>query len=535
MDLFSSASKSSHPDGISNGLRPGSLDGGKAFVSDIKQKPTEEMDWRVRVFDSLSFPTLILRPDKIIMYANQIFLENFKGIGQVVGKKCHEIWYHTDEPCPSDRCPLEKVVKTKSGSSILKQEISDNGSERWEDHVFSSILDDNGEVMYVMESIRDVTLVKTLEDELQETRLFFENVIQSSASPIVVANRKGRILVMNPAAEDLFGYSPKEYRSNISVEDVYAPGRAREIMQKLRDDAIGGKGKLPLTKISIINSKGEEIPTEMTAAILYENNQEIASMGIYNDIREKMAVRKKLKETQVQLAQSEKMASMGQLAAGVAHEINNPLGGILLYANLLLESLDENDAKCEDLGYVIEDANRCKDIVKNLLAYSRQTSPTNKIIQLNDLINQGLALMRDPKLFNNITVKKELSDQMMLVNSDQKHLSQVVINLVMNAVAAMENGGTLTLRTYRDKPARKVYLEVVDTGCGIPEENVPRVFDPFFSTKEQGKGTGLGLSTVYGIVKENGGNILVKETSSEGTTFLLELPLYVPSDGGETV
>jgi len=306
-------------------------------------------------------------------------------------------------------------------------------------------------------------------------------------------------------------------------------------MQKLRDDAIGGKGKLPLTKISIINSKGEEIPTEMTAAILYENNQEIASMGIYNDIREKMAVRKKLKETQVQLAQSEKMASMGQLAAGVAHEINNPLGGILLYANLLLESLDENDAKCEDLGYVIEDANRCKDIVKNLLAYSRQTSPTNKIIQLNDLINQGLALMRDPKLFNNITVKKELSDQMMLVNSDQKHLSQVVINLVMNAVAAMENGGTLTLRTYRDKPARKVYLEVVDTGCGIPEENVPRVFDPFFSTKEQGKGTGLGLSTVYGIVKENGGNILVKETSSEGTTFLLELPLYVPSGGGETV
>ena len=105
----------------------------------------------------------------------------------------------------------------------------------------------------------------------------------------------------------------------------------------------------------------------------------------------------------------------------------------------------------------------------------------------------------------------------------------------MNAVAAMENEGILTLRTYRDKPTKKVYLEVADTGCGIPKENVPKVFDPFFSTKEQGKGTGLGLSTVYGIVKENGGNIAVKETSPEGTTFLLELPLYVPSDDEEPV
>ncbi len=502
-------------------------------MSDKNHKQSEELDWRVKVFDSLSFPTLILNPDKVIMHANQIFLETHKKHPKVVGKKCHEISYDSDVPCPSDECPLENVLKTKRGSSILKQVISENGVEKWEDRVFSSILDDNGEVMYVMESIRDVTLLKALEEELVETRRFFENVIQSSASPIVVANQKGKILFMNSAAEDLFVYSVEEYQANVTIKDVYPPGTAREVMQKLRDDAIGGKGKLPLTKISILNSKGEQIPTEMTAAILYDNDREIASMGIYNDIREKMAVEKKLKETQAQLTQSEKMASMGQLAAGVAHEINNPLGGILLYANLLLESMDGTNPMREDLGYVIEDANRCKDIVKNLLAYSRQTSPTNKIIQFNDIVSQGLALIRDPKLFNNITIEKELSDQMMLINSDQKHLSQVVINLIMNAIGAMENGGTLTLRTYRDKPARKVYLEVADTGCGIPEENVPRVFDPFFSTKELGKGTGLGLSTAYGIVQENGGSIIIKGTSSEGTTFLLELPLYVPSDDGE--
>ena len=238
----------------------------------------------------------------------------------------------------------------------------------------------------------------------------------------------------------------------------------------------------------------------------------------------------KLKETQAQLAQSEKMASLGQLAAGVAHEINNPLGGILLYANLALESMGKEHPNREDLQYIVEDANRCKDIVKNLLAYSRQTSPTKDIVQLNTLVDQSLVLIRDQKLFRNVTVKKDMSGEMMLIHSDKDQLNQVIINLVMNAVAAMKGEGTLTLRTYRDKAARKAYLEIEDTGCGIPAEHLSKIFDPFFTTKEPGKGTGLGLSTAYGIIKENGGNIAVKETSPKGTKFLVELPLYVPSE-----
>ncbi len=132
---------------------------------DKNHNPPEESDWRLRVFDSLSFPTLILRPDKTIMCANQIFLETHKKHPKVIGKKCYEILHNSDVPCPSGECPLEKVLKTKRGSSILKHLISENGVEKWEDRVFSSILDDNGEIMYVMESMRDVTLLKTLEEE----------------------------------------------------------------------------------------------------------------------------------------------------------------------------------------------------------------------------------------------------------------------------------------------------------------------------------------------------------------------------------
>lgn len=492
------------------------------------------MDWRMRVFDSLSFPTLILRPDRVIMYANQIFLQKFGSIPDVIGKTCHEVFYDSADPCPPAKCPLPKVLSEKKGNSILRRIITDDGEEKYEDRVFSPILDDTGDVMYIMESVRDVTRVKALEKELEKTREFFKNIIQSSASPIVTADCNGRILFMNQAAEELFGYVLEEDADPVHVEQVYPHGMAREIMRKLRDETIGGKGKLPSTQITIINSEGQEIPVELTAAIIYEGDREVATMGIYHDLREKLAVEMKLKETQAQLAQSEKMASLGQLAAGVAHEINNPLGGILLYANLALEGMAEDDPDREDLQYIVEDANRCKDIVKNLLAYSRQTSPTKDIVQLNTFVNQGLVLIRDQKLFRNVTVKKDMSGEMMLIHSDKDQLNQVIINLVMNAVAAMEGGGTLTLRTYRDKAARKAYLEIEDTGCGIPEENLSKIFDPFFTTKEPGKGTGLGLSTAYGIIKENGGNIAVKATSPEGTTFLVELPLYVPSEEENT-
>jgi two-component system NtrC family sensor kinase len=497
-------------------------------------KTVESEDWRMRVFDSLSFPTLILKPDKIIVTANQRFFEK-SGVRleDIVGKTCHEIFYNSKEPCSADLCPLPGVLANGEGHSILREVTRSNGEKIWEDRVFSPIHDDAGKIIYIMESLRDVTRVKTLERTLEETREFLEKVIQSSASAIVAADLNGTILLMNKVAEDLFGFSLSQVKGKKSVIDLYPPGKAKELMREMRDERRGGKGKLPPTKVGILNVKGEEIPVEVTASIIYEQGKEVATMGIYNDLRERLAVEKVLKETQAHLAQSEKMASLGQLAAGVAHEVNNPLTGILLYASMALERIDKEDPLREHLAYIVEDVNRCKGIVKNLLAYSRRSTTTKEIIPLNDLVHQSLNLIRDQKLFGNIVVVKELSEEMMLVHADRNQLAQVLINLIMNACGAMNGEGVLTFRTYRDKPNRKACLEVCDTGCGIPEENLPKIFDPFFTTKETGKGTGLGLSTSLGIIQECGGRISVKETGPEGTRFLVELPLFVPEEGRE--
>jgi signal transduction histidine kinase len=234
---------------------------------------------------------------------------------------------------------------------------------------------------------------------------------------------------------------------------------------------------------------------------------------------------KYLEEVWTQIVQSEKLASLGRLAAGVAHEINNPLTGILLYGNMMLEKLEDNHPLKQHLKYVIEDANRCKNIVKNLLAYSRQNSPSKEQFELNFLIESSLSLIEDHKIFKNIFLVKELADYSIPIYADKNQLTQVIINLVMNAVDAMDDSGKLIVRTYHDEKTGMACLEVQDTGTGIPQEVISKIFDPFFTTKMHGKGTGLGLSTIYGIVKENKGRISVKETSAEGTTFILELPI----------
>lgn len=500
--------------------------------------PSEsEFDWRVRVFDSLSFPTRILKADTTVIAVNDIYLQQTgEQLADVVGRPC-EACYHLeaiDHLCPCTNtdikdCPIRKTVETKTAQSVVLQNRGNDGKERWEDRIFSPILGDDGEVQYIIESVRDVTRIKTLEKMYSGVRELMEKLVQSSVSGIMAADRSGNIMLMNKAAEKLFGYTIEE-ADTVTIEDFYPPGTARAIMRKLRDPDIGEKGKLPATKVNILTKGQEEIPVEMTAAILYEEEKEAATAAIFNDLRERLLVEKQLSDAQTQVMQSEKMASLGRLAAGVAHEINNPLTSILLYGNMMQEKLEEDHPLSQNLEYILDDAERCREIVKNLLAYSRQTRPTKNIFEINNLVLESFSLIRDQRLFMNVEVIKDLVPYPVLVNADKNQLCQVVINLIMNAFDAMEGQGTLTIKTYRNKKDEKVFIEVGDTGCGVPEDNISKIFDPFFTTKDPGQGTGLGLSMAYGILEKNKGSISIKETGPHGTTFLMELPEEVVND-----
>ena len=225
------------------------------------------------------------------------------------------------------------------------------------------------------------------------------------------------------------------------------------------------------------------------------------------------------------LEASSRLISIGRLAAGVAHEINNPLSGILIYAHLLLEDLSPDDPQREDLQRIVDEASRCKETVKQLLEFARQTEHRTEEVDLNRVLKHGLALLRNQALFHNIQIVEDYDPELPQIQGNANQLSQAFMNIILNAADAMEGRGTLTVRSRYLPERRTVRVEFTDTGCGIPPELLSRIFEPFFTTKEVGKGTGLGLSTTYGIVQDHGGRIEVKSRVGSGTTFIIELPL----------
>jgi two-component system NtrC family sensor kinase len=237
-----------------------------------------------------------------------------------------------------------------------------------------------------------------------------------------------------------------------------------------------------------------------------------------------------LKETQEQLIQKEKLASVGQLAAGVAHEINNPLGSVLLYADILhKETPDEDEQRREDLKMIIREATRCKTIVNDLLNFSRQNEVLAQETDVNAMLRELAAETNKQELFQDVEIATDLDQDLSTIQADPLQLHQVFLNLMTNAAEAMPDGGALTLRTRKGPAQGLVTVEVQDTGGGISEEDMTRLFTPFFTTKPIGKGTGLGLAIVYGIVKMHGGQISVESRVGRGTTFAITLREQLPA------
>ena len=240
------------------------------------------------------------------------------------------------------------------------------------------------------------------------------------------------------------------------------------------------------------------------------------------------AMAETLHQTQQELLHKERLVSMGQLAAGVAHEINNPLATILLYADVLRKQTREQDPQYEDLTLIINEVTRCKEIVANLLNFARQQQIVAQVTDLHALIDEVIERVDRQPGFDRIQIVRNYDSGLPQITADQAQLSQVFINLLCNAAESIRAAGTITITTRSQSPDW-VQIDIRDTGCGIPQENLGRLFTPFFTTKPLGKGTGLGLSIVYGIIKMHRGQITVTSQVNQGTVFTITLPVRLPS------
>jgi two-component system, NtrC family, sensor kinase len=242
-------------------------------------------------------------------------------------------------------------------------------------------------------------------------------------------------------------------------------------------------------------------------------------------LEEKVRLRtEELAAMQARVAQAERLASLGMLAAGVAHEINNPLGGIFALTGLTLEDMTPDDPNRENLDEVLKQTQRCRNIVRKLLEFARHSEGRAGPVDLNTILEATLSLLDKQAAFFNIDVVRSYDPELPPVHANQSELQQVFMNVLVNAVQSMQEHGTLSIATRRDPAGDRVEVSVSDTGCGIPPETIGHVFDPFYTTKESGEGTGLGLSIAYGIVTSHGGTISVSSEVGKGTTFLIRMP-----------
>ena len=503
-----------------------------AYIRDITEKKKCERDLKDSV-EKLRTLFERIRHGLFTSSKEGTFLQCNQGLLDLLGYSSKEEFLSIDIAKdlyvnPEDRKIFLERIETNGFVRDMEVEFKKKNGEKVTILLTGyAVRDEKGEIIGYEGINLDISERKRIENELREANRFFTNLIESSVDGIIAADMKGNIFIFNKGAEALTGYRADEVIGKNHITQIYPEGVAKEAMNKLRSPEYGGVGKLAPIQFNVLNKNGEEIPIQLSATLIYnEAGDETASVGIFTDLRPRLRMERQLQETHLQLVSSEKMASLGKLAAGIAHEINNPLGGILIYASLMMEDLPENDPSRQDLARIVQETSRCKEIVKSLLEFARQTEPKMDPTDINRAITEGLFFLENQALFHNIQIVKRLDPGLPLIIGNAGQLKQVFMNIIVNAAEAMHGSGTLTITTSYASHRNMVWVEFTDSGEGIPEENLTRIFDPFFTTKDIGKGTGLGLSTSYGIVESHGGRIGVKSKVGEGTTFTIELPVH---------
>lgn len=508
----------------------GRVIGGFEAVRDIT--PIVEAEKKIELLTELTQEGILMVDEN-----HRIVFVNSR-MGEIVGRSKEEIFgrnlfevltpQHVQRVMDLGRMLDEGYQEESQFCSTLDQPF---GSEEGQ-HYFETCMQASRFGSHTLTCIylRDITSRMKVHEQLQKTNIFLHNIIRSSFDGIVVIDPKGDPLIFSKGAERILGYKAEEVIADNAVFRRFYPIElAREMMRRMRSDEYGPPGTLETTQITFINKEGEEVPVNFSATIVMDGEREVGSVGIFTDLREQRRLAKKLEESQTQLLQAEKIASLGRLAAGVAHEINNPLAGILIYAELMKRDLEENAGARENLGIIIDQTVRCQQIVTRLLEFSRQSLGQRTLFDLNEIINRCVELIGHQPLFHNIEVSRELDPELPQIIGDPGQLQQVFTNLLLNAADAMNGQGHLTITSRPASGGEGVVLTFADTGPGVLPDIKDKIFEPFFTTKPPGKGTGLGLSIVYGVLQRHGGTIEVDSPpGGGGTIFTVKLPLDSP-------
>jgi len=378
------------------------------------------------------------------------------------------------------------------------------------------------------EILRAETLAHQAAIALENARLFqvvsrsqkeWETTFDAMQDCVSVHDTTGKLIRANRALARRMKTVPQRL-IGMMCSELYAPGEPRGDLCS----------HMPLLQAEGLSVEEAELPHmggtfQVSVSPWYDkNNRVVGAIHVAKDVSNEKLLQQKL-------IQSEKLSAIGELISGIAHELNNPLTGVMGYSQLLQERKDIDERARESLLKINHLAMRCQKIVQNLLSFARKQKPERKPTNVNDILERTLDLRGYELSVNNIMLARELDRGLPSTIADGHQLQQVFLNLITNAEQAMleaHGRGVLTIRSKTDAQNNRIVVEIQDDGPGIPEKMLTRIFDPFFTTKEVGKGTGLGLSLAYGIIQEHGGAVYARSRPGEGATFVIELPIIAP-------
>lgn len=373
------------------------------------------------------------------------------------------------------------------------------------------------ELRFLNQNLENLVAERT--QELASSEHNYRRIFEVSRDMILVTQPDGTIVNLNPAGCELLGFKePVASFSQESFADFFV--KAAD-WRKIRN-TIEKQSFISNTEVSLKDANGKQIRVLVSGSLDRGFSDRQATIHfLVKDIEQRRIVEE-------QIAQADKLASIGQLSAGIAHEINNPLGIILGYTQLLIRNEKADTEKFDDLKTIEKHVRSCKSIVEDLLNFARSSKPNENVIRLDEAMEDVLNFIQQHAGLDNIRIQKKYDSAVPDMRLDEKKIKQVFMNLIMNAKHAIGEKGSLTISTgYRPEEGH-VVVKISDTGHGIEKKNLARIFDPFYTTKPTGEGTGLGLSVSYGIVKNHGGDILVESEVGKGSTFTIVLPLALP-------
>lgn len=482
----------------------------------LEQRLAAEHAELSRILDTIPDMVIVLEKEMRISRINRRFEEvtglSREGAEQLLYRQAFDLTEATDNPVDFVG-PFYSVIETKAPATVVQLAEVESEPDRFFQVTAHPLLNDDGEVVRVVQTAQEVTELVTLKREASEQGRRFRQIVDAVHGVITIKDLEGCYQLVNPRAERLFGRSLEEMRGRTAAE-IFVPDAAALIEKNDRLTLEAGTHQTTEEELEIGGVLHYLVAERFP---LRDYKEEVVALCcVARDVT-------RSKKLQQELVQSERMAAIGKLAAGVAHELNNPLTGILTFAEDLYLEAAEGTPERADYEVIVNEAMRCRRIVRDLLDYSRQKAPERQRMSILPVINRVITMVERQASFHNIQFDLEVGDELPSVSIDAGQIQQAILNLIINARDAMNGCGEISIRVDGLDNNSLVEVEVTDYGCGIERKKLVEIFEPFFSTKGD-RGNGLGLPAVRSLAEQHGGRVEVESAVGEGSTFRLLLP-----------